>query len=102
MSLNAMAIYIHCYAHKLNLALQDASNSLPYLRDIVAFVNCLVTFINGSGPRHSLFVSIQNRNEKFKNALIHLSNTRWGSRDRSFKSIKNNIEPILYFLEVIV
>ena len=65
---------------------------------IFAFVNCLVTLINGSGPRHSLFVSIQNRNEKFKNALIHLSNTRWGSRDRSFKSIKNNIEPILYFI----
>jgi len=100
LGVNAMALYIHCYAHKFNLALQDASLELTYLRDIIAFTNSLVTFMNGSGPRHSLFKSIQIKNDGYSTALVHLSQTRWGSRDRSFESIKNNYESILIFLEV--
>ena len=98
LELNPMALYVHCYAHKLNLAFQDASNALPYLRDLISFINALVTFVNGSGVRHSLFKTIQN--DKFQRSLVHLSNTRWGSRDRCFKSIVKNFEHILYFLQV--
>ena len=41
------AVYVHCRAHKLNLAVQDAMSSSNEIRDVMALIQDLVAFIRG-------------------------------------------------------
>ena len=56
---NNKAIYIHCYAHKLNLALEDSCSRIKYIHDNLDTVNKLHDSVEGSGQRHGLFSIIQ-------------------------------------------
>jgi hypothetical protein len=49
------SLYVHCYAHKLNLALQDATNQLKYVRDILLIVQNISVFVERVALRHTLF-----------------------------------------------
>ena len=51
-AVNPMAIYVHCYAHKLSLGLKDASLELLYLANCIELVisnvaNFVVLLISG-------------------------------------------------------
>jgi hypothetical protein len=39
------SVFVHCYAHKLNLALQDATNQLKYVSDILLIVQNISVFV---------------------------------------------------------
>ncbi len=41
-------VYVHCLAHKLNLAVQDATRSSKEIRDVLALIQDLIAFIHGS------------------------------------------------------
>ena len=45
------ALYVHCRAHKLNLAVQDAMNNNEEIRNIMVLVQELTAFIRGSPKR---------------------------------------------------
>ena len=52
------ALYIHCFAHCLNLALLDCAKSVPVGWEFFALVQALYTFI--STPKsHSVFLKMQ-------------------------------------------
>ena len=53
------ALYVHCYAHQLNLALQHATNEIKFARNCLNTLNLLNSFIEGSAKRHALFKLIQ-------------------------------------------
>jgi hypothetical protein len=98
-AVNPMAIYVHCYAHKLSLGLKDASLELLYLANCIELVNNVANFVEGSTNRHALFKELQ-EGEKIKMVLSSLSQTRWSSRTRSFTAIRKCYSFILEFFNV--
>ena len=49
------ALYVHCYAHQLNLTLQHATQPIPQIRNCLGSVQSLYNFIAGSSKRHNIF-----------------------------------------------
>ena len=49
------ALYVHCYGHLLNLAIQDALSGVEILRNTLGTVQEIYNFIEGSPKRHAAF-----------------------------------------------
>ena len=86
------AIYVHCCAHSLNLALQDATRSVPMIRDVLDTVRELNNVVRASAKRHALFEKIRAdlalvEDHKTKSSLRQLCPTRWTVRASSFQSV---------------
>lgn len=54
------ALYVHCCAHSLDLALQDASRSVSMIRDILDLVRDLNNVVRASAKRRGIFEKIRN------------------------------------------
>lgn len=50
---NPLAIYVHCYAHILNLCLVDLTKQVKQIRNIFGVFNTLHNFIGASSKRFS-------------------------------------------------
>ncbi len=92
------ALYVHCYAHQLNLALQHSCNKIKNARNVLDTLNTLHSFIECSSKGHSLFELIQDRNSVI---LKHLSDTRWASRLSSLAAMKASYGSVIKFLEIV-
>ena len=55
LELVAYAVFVHCYAHKLNLALQDATAKLKSVSDVLLIIQNVSVFVERSAKRHALF-----------------------------------------------
>ena len=91
------ALYIHCCAHSLNLALQDATRSCTLIRDALDFVRELVYFVNASPLRSRVFDEIKasNPDESKSSGLRPLCPTRWTVRTKAIQSILNNYQTLM-------
>ena len=92
------AVYVHCHAHKLNLALCDASMQLKDVSDVINIVESISVFIRRSAKRHALFEHI--KDDKKKEKLKLFCATRWESRYLSIKAFVTSFEYLLTFLAV--
>ena len=54
-----MAGYVHCNAHCLDLALQEVSKKILFVRDALSLVHDIGTLLNASALRRARFVKIQ-------------------------------------------
>ena len=54
-SIEPTALYIHCFAHCLNLAVQDSVSSLPEIRNTMFNVHETATLVKGSPKRYEIF-----------------------------------------------
>ncbi len=101
---NPNILYVHCYAHCLNLVLVDACTSDMQDSKISNFfgtIQCLFAFIEGSGVRHATFESIgKTLNVKLK-SLKSLSTTRWACRAEAVTAVQQDYDAILCALEEI-
>jgi len=100
------AIYVHCCAHSLNLALQDATRSVPMIRDVLDTVRELNNVVRASAKRHALFEKIRAdlalvEDHKTKSSLRQLCPTRWTIRASSFQSVLDNYVAVTTALEEI-
>uniref|UniRef100_A0A1X7V0P6 TTF-type domain-containing protein n=1 Tax=Amphimedon queenslandica TaxID=400682 RepID=A0A1X7V0P6_AMPQE len=95
---NPRAIYIHCHAHQLNLALVDSCRSLSHASDFFSLIESLYVFISSSVP-HSLFLTKQKELGQKEITLVKLSDTRWSCRHASIKAIKTTLPALLATLE---
>lgn len=89
------AVYVHCYAHELNLVLCHTCKAIP---EAVAFFDLLenmYTFFSNSLVNHNKFIEIQNKLGLKPSELVQLSTTRWASQVRSVKAVVNNLPAIL-------
>ena len=75
------ALYIHCYAHRLNLVLVDTTKSVPEAADFFSLLERLYVFMSGSYV-HNKWKTIQH--EMFPGLppieLQRLSDIRWACR----------------------
>jgi len=88
------AVYIHCCAHSLNLALQDATRSNTFVRDALDFVRDVVNFVKASPRRCRIFDQLKSEAEDDSNLnasnLRPLCPTRWTVRAQSICSVLDN------------
>ena len=99
MEQNPRAIYIHCHAHQLNLALVDSCKKLPSASDFFGLLEQLYVFMSSSVP-HSLFLKKQKElHFASEIRLVKLSDTRWSCRHTSINAVKTTISAIVQTLE---
>ena len=53
------AMYIHCYAHQLNLVVCDVSNVVPYLSEFYAVIGRIHSYFSRSSVTNEWFKSVQ-------------------------------------------
>lgn len=94
------AIYVHCCAHKLNLALVDSVNSCVAVKLFFGTLEKIYVFITESFPRLKCFQDIQGNHGKTL-SLKKLSTTRWASHTKAVNSIFENLSAIIEVLESI-
>ena len=100
--LNPKAVYIHCCAHRLNLALVDTVKSIPVAEDFFALLQALHVFMAAS-KAHEIFLSKQRElGQKQEIRLMRLCETRWACRHTSIHAIASTIEAILATLSHIL
>jgi hypothetical protein len=58
------AVYVHCHAHKLNLALCDASLQIKDVSDIIDVIENVSVFVRRSAKRQALFEHIKEKTKK--------------------------------------
>ena len=90
---NPKAIYIHCHAHQLNLALVDSCRSLPFASDFFSLLESLYVLMSSSVP-YNLFLQKQKELKMREVALVKLCYTRWSCRHTSIKAVKNRLTAI--------
>ena len=88
------AVYVHCYAHCLNLVLVDATKKNKMARNFFGTLESLYCFVRHSTYRHALFLYLQAEVEGSEQhatsvcALKKLCETRWACRFEAIKGIR--------------
>lgn len=93
------AVYVHCYAHELNLVLCHTCKAIPAASDFFGLLENVYTFFNTSLVNHTKFKELQKDLGLFASELVQLSNTRWACQVNSVKALLNNISAVLATLE---
>ena len=98
------ALYTHCYAHSINLAVGDTMKSCPVLKDTIDNTYELTKLVKKSPKRDAKLRAIQGNTvsgeddeyeEMLKNPTIKLfCHTRWTVRADCLKSIIKNIDEL--------
>lgn len=94
------ALYTHCHAHLLDLAVMRFCEEVKELRNALNVVNSLYNLINASPKRFSIFENICKKSEDatFKK-LCSLSKTRWTVRHRALLAVIENFPQIIETLD---
>lgn len=97
------AIYVHCYAHRLNLVLVDIAKSIPKAADFFSLLQRLYVFLSGSYV-HNKWKTVQNtmypKQQPYE--LHRLSDTRWACRYLACRTICKCFSAILKVLDEII
>ena len=94
-----LQIYVHCYAHRLNLALEGSLSLGSNLKNALDTIQSLYNFIDGSAKRAS-FNNIEG--ELLSLSLKLLSETRWVSRHEAIRAVYKQLERIIKTLAFLV
>ena len=96
------AVYVHCYAHCLNLALVDTTRIVREASEFFALMEKLYVFVSSS-KSHEVFLEKQKQLHPFKQVrrLQKLSDTRWACRYMAVDAVCCTYDSLLATLEVI-
>ena len=98
------ALYVHCFAHSLNLCVQEGSKRIELVRNVMDFIYELVQLIKFSPKRATTFnrfrkeISISS-DQTSSPSLRTLCPTRWTVRHASIESILLNYRVLQDTLE---
>ena len=90
-----MAIYVHCYAHQLNLVLCCTCQAIPEARNLFDLLQNVYTFFSGSLVNHDKFKETQKQLGLQPSELVQLSKTRWSCQLRSINAMIENFPAVL-------
>lgn len=95
-----MALYVHCSAHSLNLALSKAC-TVPVIRNSLGTVNEIIKFFKSSAQRLELLKQKISQDMPTTNHshLISMCETRWVERHKSIYRFVEMYQPIVHALE---
>ena len=99
------AVYVHCRAHSLNLAIVHSSRN-AHVRNMFGTVQEVAVFFGESAKRHHLFQEIDKANTQTglpgRSRLQKLCETRWSSRADALTTIKAKWKSVLDSLSSLV
>ena len=96
-----LAIYVHCYSHFLNSALQDTMTTVEPLRNTLGTIQSLHNFLEASPKRHALSGDIETEECSLLTTLKSQSVKRWSCRWEAVKAVDQQLERILKALLVL-
>lgn len=97
------AIYIHCYAHRLNLVLVDTAKAVPEAADFFALLERLYVFLSGSYVHNKWkAVQLELYPDQKQMELQRLSDTRWACRFFACRTIINRLPALIKVLDDII
>jgi len=88
------AMYIHCWNHCLNLALQDITKGCTWIRDALGLVHGVFTFFKDSPKRKEALKELQDGLASLK----PISPTRWTVRHASLQAFQMQYSAIMQAL----
>ena len=92
------AIYVHCYAHLLNLALHDTLENNTTMKNALGVIQSLHNFFN-TPKRENVLKNCDGKEFGQYIKLKSLSPTRWTCRWESVKAVNQNLLRIVRALE---
>lgn len=100
-------LYVHCFAHSLNLCVQGVSKGSELIRDVMDLIYELVQLIKFSPKRSTVFNRFQkeisvNNDHTPSPSLRTLCPTRWTVRHGSIESILLNYKVLQGTLEEVM
>ena len=85
------SIYFHCFAHKLNLVLEQSVETVPSVKEIFETIGDIYRYMEGSPKRHKVYENHLKPNAitSGKTALHSFSDTRWTARTANLEVLLN-------------
>ena len=96
-----LAVYVHCYGHLLNLALQDAMTTVEPMRNTLGTIQSVYNFLEASPKRHALFGDIETEDCSLLTTSKSQSVTRWSCWWEAVNAIDQRLERIVKALLVL-
>lgn len=96
---HASAIYIHCMAHRLNLAVNDLCSEIESIKGFFHTLEALYVHFSSPG-NHNALINIQKELGISKTELSRLSNTRWSCRSANCQAVKKSFPAIIDALQL--
>ena len=91
----ASALPVHCFAHCLNLCLQDAAGQCSIVRDSPAIVHEISKLVRNSPKRGLVFNRVQQELSPNAPGLKPLCPTRWTVRTASINAVFENYATLI-------
>ncbi|CAI6345368.1 unnamed protein product [Macrosiphum euphorbiae] len=95
------AIYVHCYAHRLNLCLVQTLQNIPHLCNFFNTIQNLYKFLMNGQIRYELFVRAQKDKQIPVIHLERLVETRWAYWYKSIQKVNMRFTEILEVLSIL-
>ena len=95
-------IYIHCYAHRLNLVIVDTARGIKEVNNFFGLMEAIYSFFSVSSLRHGRFTQAQKDKSIRVMEIPSLSDTRWVCRYAAVQLFLNRYECLILALESIV
>lgn len=97
---NENILYVHCYAHSLNLVLIDLiGHKNTVIFDFFGTVQLIYAFLEGSSTQHAVLEKVAKEVNTKLVTLKSLSTTRWACRYEAVAAIKLNYTALVKTLE---
>uniref|UniRef100_A0A672LRI1 HAT C-terminal dimerisation domain-containing protein n=1 Tax=Sinocyclocheilus grahami TaxID=75366 RepID=A0A672LRI1_SINGR len=93
------AVYVHCYAHELNLVLCHTCRAVPEADDFFETLGNVYSFFSASMVNHQAFHDTQKQLGLENSEFVQLSKTRWECQLNSVKAVLENLTALLGCLE---
>jgi hypothetical protein len=90
--------YVHCYAHRLNLVLVDASKNVSAIHNTIGILETIYSFQSCSSLRNSLFMESQKGSNKTLKIPQHCE-TRWVSKYKGIHFFKIRLKSVIKALK---
>uniref|UniRef100_A0A8P4KMU2 Zinc finger MYM-type protein 1 n=1 Tax=Dicentrarchus labrax TaxID=13489 RepID=A0A8P4KMU2_DICLA len=89
------AIYVHCYAHELNLVLCQTCKAVSEATEFFNMLESLHSFFSVSLLNHRKFIDTQKKLGLQPRELVQLSTTRWACQLHSVTAVIDNFPAII-------
>ncbi|KAL4107988.1 hypothetical protein QTP88_018253 [Uroleucon formosanum] len=90
--------YVHCYAHRLNLVLVDASKHVSAIHNTIGILEAIYSFQSCSSLRNSLFLESQEDSDKKLKIPQHCE-IRWVSKYKGIHFFKIRFKSVIKALK---
>ncbi|XP_050545101.1 zinc finger MYM-type protein 1-like [Daktulosphaira vitifoliae] len=96
------ALYVHCYAHRLNLCLIQILQNVPFIVNFFNTVQEIYKFLMNGQTRYELFIEAQKDHNLPVLHLERLVGTRWAYWYRSISKINLRYTEIIEVLSILI